>query len=217
MVAKNEAKNGRSEGERLTEYAERKMRNERKRGVSMDERVQWSGLLRSRGASPQTIAELLDLSDDEDERNKRNIVFARELLRGEKISEDLTAWRFLALQYRNNKRKLPVSFFDILRLEVFYQAIQEARLGDMKLINLYKDTGYTIDPAGFDTSLAVEEDYVASLIDGKPPGTEEDTFGLYREDEHGRKWRQPMGSGDRNGMTFDSSRQSVKRLIHRGL
>lgn len=182
---------------------------ERRKGMDVsDERI---GHLLLRGARPQTIAEISGSSDDEDKKNKENIDFARELLRQGLISEDLTYWRSLVLHYRNNKRNFPASFFDMLRLEVFYKGIQEAKRGDLTLINLYRNTGYMIGSAGFDTSLADEEDFVAGLIDEKPAGLNEDRFGYYREDEYGR-WRQPVASGD-SGIIADSSMQSVSRGI----
>ncbi len=209
--------NGAKRSRYLTQYSKRKMRSERKREEDMDVSGKWKGMLLLREASPQTIDELLNLSQEEDKKDNKSILFARELLRKELISEDLTSWRFLLLHYRKNKRNFPESFFDRLRLEVFYKGIQEARGGDLTLINLYQNIGSNIDGVWFDTSLVKEEGYVAGLvaglIDEKPAGKKEDEHGFYREDTYGR-WREPVASGD-SGIIFDSSRQSVSREIIR--
>lgn len=211
----NGIKSGRPAGWHSTEYSQRKMSESKKREVNMDVSGEWKELLLLRGARPQTIADLSDSSQDKDRKSKESIDFARELLREGLISEDLTAWRSLVLHYRNNKRNFPASFFDMLRLEVFYKGIQEARRGDLTSINLYRNMGFKIDSAGFDASLADEEDFVACLIDGKPAGIKEDRFGYYREDEYGR-WRQPVASGESgSGIIFDSSIQSISREIIR--
>ena len=212
LISGNGRKRGRPAERNLTEYSKRKMRKAGQREEDMDASGEWRRLFLLRDAHPQIIAELLDSSDDEDKKNKESIDFARELLRKGLISEDTTSWRFLILHYRNNKRKFPASFFDMLRLEVFYKGLQEARRGDLALLNLYRDTGYMID-SGFDTNLTGEEDYVASLIDEKPAGMSEDSFGYYREDEYGR-WRQPVASGD-SGIIADSSMHSISREIMR--
>lgn len=183
----------------------------RREDINISDRL--TELILLRGARPQDTTELLDSSDGEDKKNKKSIDFARELLRKGLISEDTTSWRFLVLHYHNNKRNFPASFFDMLRLEVFYKGIKEARKGDLTLINLYRNAGYVIDSAGFDTSLADEEDYVAGLIDEKPAGTNEDGYGFYKEDIDGR-WREPVASGD-SGMITDSSMQSISREISR--
>lgn len=209
-----------SAGWHHTEDSKRKMRESREkakeRRESMDTSDKWTERLLLRGASPQTIAELSDSSDEEDEKKKKSILFARELLSEGLISEDLTSWRFLDLHYRNNKRSSSVSFFDMLRVEVFYKGIQEAKRGDLTLINLYRSIGYMVDPEGFETSLADEEDFVSSIIDEKPEGVGVDSSGYYNEDGDGNRWRQPVVSG--NGvLTVDSPRHSVSRRIRRDL
>lgn len=211
----NEVKESGSGDWRQTEMGKRISKALRKKPKGgregMETSDKWRELLLLRDASPQTIEELLNSSQEEDEKSKESIDFARELLRKGLISEDLTAWRSLVLHYRNNKRNFPAPFFDMLRLEVFYKGMQEARRGDLTLLNLYRNTGYMIGSAWFDTSLADEEDFVAGLIDEKPAGINEDRFGYYREDEYGR-WRQPVASGN-SGIIADSSMQSVSREI----
>ena len=208
----NGVKSGRShteDGKRNISEGLKRRAKERKEGVDVNGK--WTEFLLLRGARIQTIAEFSDLSDDKDKKDKESINFARELLVRGLISEDTTAWRFLDLHYRNNKRNFP-AFFDMLRLEVFYKGIQEARRGDLTSINLYRDTGHMIDPR-FDTNLADEEDYVAGLIDEKPAGMSEDRLGYFREDEYGRGGGPVASSG--SGIIADSSMHSVSREIMR--
>lgn len=189
------------------------LRKAKKRREDIDISDRLTELILLRGARPQDATELLDSSQEEDKKDKKSIDFARELLRKGLISEDTTLWEFLVLHYRNDKRNSPASYFDMLRLEVFYKGIQEAKRGDLALINLYQNIGSNIDGVWFDTSLVEEEGYVAGLIDEKPAGKKEDVYGFYREDMHGR-WREPVASGN-SGIIADSSRQSVSRKIMR--
>lgn len=212
MVEKNGADSGRSATRQYTQEGRRNIseglkRRARGKRENMDVSDEWKELLLLRGAHPQTIDELSGSSQDKDEKNQKSIDFARELLAKGLINEDLTAWRVL--------RNIQVSFFDKLRLEVFYKGLQQALIGNLALMNSYIDTGHLIDNAGFDTSLADEEGYVAGLIDEKPAGIKEDRFGYYREDKDGR-WREPVVSG--NGvLTVDSPKDSVSRRIRRDL
>ena len=226
MKEKNGAKSGRSSEWHQTEDAKARIgegvkRTAQEKKMGMDVSEEWKRFLLLRGAYPKTIAKLLDSAQNNNGENSgspldhsRSIDFARGLLEEGLIGEDLTGWRFLLFNYRNNRRKLPVSFFDMLRLEVFYKGIQQAGRGDFRLINLYRDTGSRIDHEGFEASLADEEDFVASLIAEKPEGIDVDRSGYYDEDDEGNRWRQPMEFKD-GGMIFDSPLLALSRTIMR--
>ncbi len=133
----------------------------------------------------------------QDEEN--DIKFARALLKRGLITGDMSFWTKLDELYKANKRPLPESFAQQLRLEFFLTARVQAVKGDKGLLNRYIKMGEEIGGDWFGRSLIDEQRFITQQIssssdrkNGQGVGTEgEDRFvraeGFFRA--AGRAWR----------------------------
>ncbi len=167
---------------------------------------------RRRAAAPGKPKRLKDRTVSDHERN--DAIFARELFNKEFVLDDLSYYTRLSQGYRIKGRNLPSSFLDRLRLEVFLRALENARGGNLALLNSYRNIGLGIDPFWFESTLAIEEDFVATILDSRPLGVDEDALGYFRTDKDGNKWREPIANGE-SGIIVDSSRQALGRRFIR--
>ena len=163
--------------------------------ATKEERKRRSALINGRGVSDPTPGDL------------KSTAFARMLLSDGLIPEDCSGWRQMQNLYEKSGRILPENFAVKLRLEFFYQAVKRGREGDNSLLILYKNLGEKVDSEWFDESLAGEEDFISIFVQNDLIGLREDELGLFRIDNDGNRWRQPIASGENGGIIFDSTQQ----------
>ncbi len=83
------------------------------------------------------------------------------------ISASLQAWNELHELYQVNGRKLPESFADRLRLEVFWLGVEKALRGDKSLHKKYVELGLAVDGAWFRESLVPEQGFIYQALHRK--------------------------------------------------
>ncbi len=177
-------------------------------------RVDWNRAPRE-FFTPQVISERkrkamvrrtkISQSELDAKNERRTIEFARILLNEGLITEDCSDWEMMKELYAKSRRSLPESFAERLRLEFFHKAVSQKRGGDISLLILYKNLGEKVDSDWFEVSLADEEDFISTFVENDLIGLfRQDGMGLYRTDEDGNRWRQPVRVGENGGIIFDS-------------
>lgn len=149
-----------------------------------------------------------------EEDDPRSIEFVRVLHSEGFIGTDLFGWHLLFKLYMLERRKLPDSIAERIRLEAFFLAKLSQRAGDQRPIIKYNTLGLELGGSWFETSLADEEDFISNSIMSASGGSSEDRHGFYREDEDGNRWREPIGSGE-NGIICDSTEMVLQRRMLR--
>lgn len=91
-------------------------------------------------------------------------VFARSLQEAGFITTDLTNWQRLHQLYDLHRRKLPDSFADKLRLEVFLRARMMVQEGDKSLLMTYDSLGDQINEQWFNTTLIGEQIFIRDAL-----------------------------------------------------
>jgi len=144
---------------------------------------------------------------------ERSTEIAKKIIKKELISSDLLNWNRLLMLYEKNKRPLPESFSDRLRLEVFLAGIINAKRGDHTLLTQIMDLETSISLLFSEANLEDEKDFIGENFAENPVNMKHDQIGYFREDENGR-WRQPIGFTDK-GIIVDSPSETLRREIAR--
>jgi hypothetical protein len=149
----------------------------------------------------------------QEERNSIN--FAKRAQEKGFFTDDLTYWNKLNSLYESLGRELSFSFYDRLRLEVFHRAIEQAKEGDIALLNSYTEIGRSVDPEWFKL-LAEEEGFIkAKLLTFWADG--EDEKGFFKLNASGGKTRQLESYVYGEGCVYMNSQMALGKLVKKAL
>lgn len=162
---------------------------------------------KSRRGQPKRIADRPSISEDE----RKSRMFAHELWLAGLFAEDISAWEQLHEMYSKHQRALPTILAQKLRLEIFLRARKSfQRDKNTKLLDLYVALGKKIDERWFDINLEREEDFIIWTVEegGLSGG---DAEGLFKGDQEGYRWRQPVGTDEQGRIIYDSLETAIQR------
>ena len=143
------------------------------------------------------------------EEEKNQIEFAKIAQEKGFFTDDLTCWNSFNSLYESLGRKLPPSFYERLRLEVFFSAIEHAKGGETTLLNNYAEIGKSIGLEWFNL-LANEEGVIrAKLLTYWADG--EDEKGFFQLNANGGKVRQVVNEDE--GLINLNSEVVLKKAV----
>lgn len=98
----------------------------------------------------------------EDEKN--NIELVKKFVADGLFTDDLSYWETLRKLYAKYGRNLPESSAEMLRLEIFVSARQQAENGDRTMLEAYIRRGEEIDKSWFINSLRDEQEFITEKL-----------------------------------------------------
>lgn len=110
----------------------------------------------------------MDSAPTEDEIN--NVALVQKFTADGLFTDDLSSWETLKKLYAKNGRNLPESSAEMLRLEVFVAARQQAENGDRTLLELYIRRGEEIDKSWFMNNLREEQRFITEKLHANSNG-----------------------------------------------
>lgn len=123
-----------------------------------------------------------------------DLFFAKKLYEAGFITADLTSWQKLHELYQLNRRKLPESFADRVRLEVFYigmnTLLEKGKEKGGGILADYARLGKEVDEEWFLSSLKLEQAFIGNALRKE--------WSLRRANEDGngnRIWKEPFLGG----------------------
>lgn len=118
-----------------------------------------------------------ELTEDQKKGQKKGIEFAKKLVEAGFITDDVTAYERLKTLYRENRREMPSSLADRIRLEVFYDARDRANNGDSALIKQLMEMGKSIDKQW----IGEEEQFIERALGLEPKALLDHILGNYHQ------------------------------------
>lgn len=137
---------------------------------------------------------------------QKDFIFAKALLAENLIDFNLTN-RF-RLIYKENKKTLPESFSQRLRLAVLFKALEDLRDGKNDRIIKFETLGYQVDPFWFKRDFIEEEGFIkAKLLTNWADGEDEKGFYVMNDGDKSRKLVSEDGE-----YVYDNSSIYLKRM-----